>query len=145
MVQVGGTEAWLWVCIEPLRRTVLGVHVSRHRNMLVAEFFQSLVHLYGRHAVYSDGGPWYPEACSSVGLEHRLHSPWEKSIIERTMEYFKDRTEHFDDYYPCRKHGCRISHVYSWIGLFVFMYNNAVRRGVKFRPLLSRVHGGGRA
>jgi hypothetical protein len=45
--------------------------------------------------VYSDGGSWYPEACiSSLGLKHRLHSSYEKSIVvvvERTIEYLKDR------------------------------------------------------
>ena len=38
-------------------------------------------------------------------LKHVLilvHSPLEKSIIERSIEYFKDRTESFDDYYPCK-------------------------------------------
>ncbi|MGZ5509108.1 MAG: hypothetical protein ACXWFC_01355 [Nitrososphaeraceae archaeon] len=34
-------------------------------------------------------------------LKNRLHSPLEKSLIERMMQYFKDRTECFDDYYPC--------------------------------------------
>ncbi len=39
--------------------------------MLVAEtFLQSLVKLYGKHVVYSDGGMWYPEACHSLGLQH---------------------------------------------------------------------------
>jgi hypothetical protein len=41
------------------------------------------------------------------------------------MKYFKDRTENFDDYYPCRKNdddGCNIDHVYNWIELFVLMY-----------------------
>lgn len=126
-VQIGHDEAWVWVAIEPVHRTVLGVYVSRHRNILVAEsFLRSLVKLYGKHTVYSDGGPWYPDACHSLGLEHRLHSEYEKSLIERTIEYFKDRTECFDDYYPCIKHGggCDISHVYSWMRLFVFMCNN---------------------
>lgn len=124
-VQIGHDEAWLWVAIEPLCKTVAGVYISRHRNMLVTELFlRSSVKLYGKHVVYSDGGPWYPEACHSLGLKYRLHSPYEKSIIERTIEYFKDRTECFDDYYPCTKHGCNISHVYSWIRLFVFMCNN---------------------
>jgi putative transposase len=114
------------------------IYVSRHRrNMLLVaaeSFLRSLVKLYGKHTVYSDGGTWYPEACHSLGLEHRLHSEYEKSlIIERTIiEYFKDRTECFDDYYPCIKHGggggggCDIiSHIYSWMRLlFVFMCNN---------------------
>ena len=58
-------------------------------------------------------GTRYPEACISLGLEHRFHSPsYEKSIVERTIEYLKDRTEIFDDYYPCRKAGlCNLRHV----------------------------------
>jgi hypothetical protein len=40
------------------------------------------------------------EACIFLGLEHRLHSPYDKSIVvERTIEYLKDRTEAFDDCY----------------------------------------------
>ncbi|HEX5185879.1 MAG TPA: hypothetical protein VFV86_03225 [Nitrososphaeraceae archaeon] len=37
------------------------------------------------------------------------------------MQYFKDRTESFDDYFPCRKDDddCNIDHVYNWIELFV--------------------------
>ncbi len=124
-VQIGRNEAWLWIAIEPVHKTVLGVYVSRHRNIMVVEaFLRSLIRLYGKHVVYSDGGPWYPDACGTLGLEHRLHSSYEKSIIERTIEYFKDRTECFDDYYPCTRHGCDISHVQCWIGMFVFMYNN---------------------
>jgi len=48
--------------------------------MLVTELFlKSLIKLYGKHRVYSNGGTWYPEACDSLGLEHKLHSPLEKS------------------------------------------------------------------
>ena len=81
MIQVGGgNEAWLWIAIEPVRSTILGVYLSRHRNMFVAEsFLRSLIEIYGRHTVYSDGGTsWYPEACSSLGLKHRLHISFEK-------------------------------------------------------------------
>ena len=70
--------------------------------MLVArQFLESLIEKYGKHSVYSDGGTWYPEACKLLGLKQYLHSPLEKSLIERMMQYFKDRTESFDDYYPC--------------------------------------------
>ncbi|MGB0029179.1 MAG: hypothetical protein WBP64_20335 [Nitrososphaeraceae archaeon] len=34
---------------------------------------------------------------------HHNHSSIEKSFIERTLQYIKDRTECFDDYFPCRK------------------------------------------
>ena len=123
LIQIGATDAWLWVAIEPIHNRILEVSISRHRNMLVAEpFLGSLIKLYGKHIVYSDGGSWYPEACNSLGLKHTLHSPFEKSVIERAMEYVKDRTE---DYYPCRKEAvdCNLAHVYRWFVLFVFLYN----------------------
>jgi putative transposase len=67
---------------------------------------------------------WYPEHVSLLGLKHRLHSLFEKSIIGRAMEYVKDRTENFDDYYPCRKKlDCELNHVYHWFTLFIFLHN----------------------
>jgi putative transposase len=51
----------------------------------------------------------HPQACKFLKLEHHLHSSFEKSIIiERTIQYVKDRTECFDDYFPCRKNKCRL-------------------------------------
>jgi putative transposase len=68
------------------------------------------------YSIYSDGGTWYPEACDSLGLKHKLYSPFEKSIIERANEYVKDRTETFDDHYPCVKEDCNFKHVYTTTG-----------------------------
>jgi putative transposase len=96
--------------------------------MLVAEaFLGSLVKLYGKHIVCSDcGRTWCPEACSSLGLRRILHSLFEKGIIERAVESVKDRTECFDDYYPClRKSDCNLSHVYLWIILLIYVYNRS--------------------
>jgi len=99
--------------------------------MIVAEaFLNSLIKTYGKHTVYSDGRTWYPEACASLGLKHTLHSSYEKSIaVQRTIEYLKDRTEAFDDYFPCirrRDRLCNLQHVHKWLILFVFMHNNGI-------------------
>jgi transposase-like protein len=58
LIQIGDTNnAWLWVAIEPIHNRILGVSISKHRNMLVAEtFLKSLVNLYGKPIVYSDDG-----------------------------------------------------------------------------------------
>jgi len=37
LIQIGVTDAWLWVAIEPIHNRIIGVSISRHRNMLVAE------------------------------------------------------------------------------------------------------------
>ena len=111
--------------IEPLNRSVLGIHISEERNMLVDEkFIRSLVEKYGRHVIYTDGGTWYYEACNVLRLKHYLHSSFQKSLMERVNQYFKDRTESFDDYYPCMQDECNLFHVYNWIQFFVSMYND---------------------
>ena len=53
VIQVGSQHFWLWFCIEPVHSSVLGIHISEERNMLVAEkFIRSLVENYGKHTVY---------------------------------------------------------------------------------------------
>ena len=37
VIQVGSQHFWLWFCIEPVHSSVLGIHISEERNMLVAE------------------------------------------------------------------------------------------------------------
>jgi putative transposase len=75
--------------------------------MVVAKRFLSrILKEYGEHPVSTDGRTWYPQACRFLKLVHHIHSPFEKSIIERTMQYIKNRTEKFDDYFPCRKKKC---------------------------------------
>lgn len=138
-IQIGNHHCWLWICIEPIDKSVLGIHISEERNMFVVEnFIRSLVSKYGKHTVYTDGGTWYPQACTFLHLKHRLHSPLEKSLIERVMQYFKDRTECFDDYYPCcssnkkKEKNCDLEHVYNWIRLFIYLYNTTIRNKVPF-------------
>ncbi len=46
---------WLWIAIEPIPHSVLGIYISKEKNMLVAEqFIGSLVEKYGKHVVYTD-------------------------------------------------------------------------------------------
>ena len=95
--------------------------------MFVAErFLSDIVRDYGKHPGSTDGGTWYPMACRFLGLEHHIHSSLEKSLIERTMQYIKDRTECFDDYFPCRMKNCKMKHIRNWLNLFVDYHNKEV-------------------
>jgi hypothetical protein len=47
-------------------------------------------------------------------------------MIERVNQYFNDRIESFDDYYPCIQNESNLLHVYKWIQFFVSMYNDAI-------------------
>ncbi len=128
MLKVGSEYIWLWVAIEPKNRQILALSISKERNMFVAErFIGGLVKFNGKHPVSTDGGTWYPMACKFLGLKHHNHSPYEKSIIERTMQYIKDRTESFDDYFPCRVKNCKLKHVRNWLRLFVDYHNNEIK------------------
>ncbi|MBI2938045.1 MAG: hypothetical protein HYY22_07560 [Thaumarchaeota archaeon] len=74
-----------------------------------------MVRKYGKHSVWSDGATVYPEACLRLGLKHQVYAQgeWLYDIMERAVQTVKDRTEGFDDYFPCRKRGCRQQHIWS--------------------------------
>jgi putative transposase len=105
LLKVSNKYVWLCVVIEAIDRIVLGIRISVERSMLVAErFIHELSTKYSKQSVSTDDdGTWYPQGCKFLKLEHHLHSKFEKSIFKRTIQYIKDRTECFDDYYfPCR-------------------------------------------
>jgi putative transposase len=127
LVKVGSDLLWLWVAIEPENRLILAQNITQERNMFVAErFMTGLVKGYGKHHVSTDGGTWYPQACRFLKLRHHIHSALEKSLIERKMQYIKDRTESFDNYFPCRKEKCKLNHMINWMNLFVNYPNKEV-------------------
>ncbi|HJT83572.1 MAG TPA: DDE-type integrase/transposase/recombinase [Nitrososphaeraceae archaeon] len=126
-IQIGNQHFWLWFCIESVHSSILGIYISEERNMIITEkFIQSLVEKYGRHTVYTERGTWYNEACKVIGLKHYLNSSIEKSLMERVNQYFKDRIECFNDYYPCMQNKCNLFHVHNWIQFFVSMYNDTI-------------------
>ncbi|WP_159357484.1 DDE-type integrase/transposase/recombinase [Candidatus Nitrosocosmicus agrestis] len=128
LIKVGSEYVWLWIAIEPETRQILAVTVSRERNMLITErFLSGLIKDYGKHPVSTDGGTWYPQGCEFLKLKHHIHSSLEKSLIERTIQYVKDRTESFDDYFPCRKQNCKLEHIKQWITVFAWHHNNNIR------------------
>ena len=128
LIKVGSEYMWLWITIEPENKQILALTISKERNMFVAErHLSGLVKVYGKHPVSTDGGTWYPMACRFLGLDHHLHSSYEKSIIERTVQYIKDRTECFDDYFQCRKKDCKLKHVRNWLNLFVDYHNKELK------------------
>jgi len=100
-----------------------------------------LIKKYGKNPVSTDGGDggsgtWYPQACRFLKLRHHTHSLLilllillrKSIIIERTIQYIKkiDRTEMFDDYFPCQKDNCTLEHVRNWFNLFVDIHNSMI-------------------
>ncbi len=124
VIKAGSENIWLWVATEPENSQFLAQTISKERNMFVAErFLSDIVRDYGKHAVSTDGGTWYPQACEFLKIQHHVHSSIEKSLIERKMQYIKDRTEGFDDYFPCKIKNCKLNHVRNWLNLFANYHN----------------------
>jgi putative transposase len=127
LIKVSSELIWLWVAIEPIHRQILHIDISFERTMLIAErFIASLINTYGTHSISTDGGTWYPQTCQFLKLDHHIHSFYEKSIIERTIQYIKDGIECFDNYFPCRKKKCKSKHLKQWRYLFIDQYNREI-------------------
>ena len=135
-LKAGSELIWLWwvAIIDSKNKHILALSISKERNtcLLQNDFCQTLLKnlesiLY-YYSINRDGGTWYPsQACQFLKLKHCLQSSYEKNLIERTMQYIKDRTESFDDYFPCsRKEKCNLFHIKNWFNLFVNMHNKEV-------------------
>ena len=81
------------IAIEPESKEMLGMSISKERKMFVVELFlYDIVVVYGQYPVSTDGGTRYPQTCKFLKMKqnHNFHSPFEKSIIERSIQYLKD-------------------------------------------------------
>jgi putative transposase len=124
-IKVGAEYIWLWVAIESETKNIVATSISKERNMFIAErFLHHVTKKYREYPISTDGGTWYPQAYHFLKLKHHLHYSFEKSIFERTIQYIKDRTEGFDDYFPCRKKNCKLKHIKQWLTLFADYYNS---------------------
>ncbi len=112
LIKVGSEAIWLWIAIESKNTQIFALTIPKERNMFVAErFIANLVKNHWKHRVSTDGGTWYPQVCQLLKIRHHIHSLFEKRLIERTLQYIKDRTECYDDYFYCRKEKCKLGHV----------------------------------
>ena len=130
LLKVGSDLIWLWIAIEPDRKQAnsrtINIQGKKHVCDVDERCLSGLVKVHGKHPVSTDGGIWYPVACQFLKLRHHTHSSLEKNLIERTIQYIKDRTESFDVYFPCRSKTRQLKHVRKWLNLFVKYYNKKV-------------------
>ncbi len=119
LISIGGREYWLWIAYEPSLDRCLMMHLSVERTILVCYMFlKRLRARYGRKPILTDAAGWYGDACRWLRLPHSVYPLAEKNLIERFIQEVKDRTECFDDSFPCRKQGCKREHVWNWLNLF---------------------------
>jgi hypothetical protein len=69
---------------------MLGVYISKDRNMFVAEFYPFFSrYIWKLYNTYPDGGTGKTQEFNLLYLKHILFSPLEKKMIERMMQYFR--------------------------------------------------------
>jgi putative transposase len=137
LLQIDGQDYWLWIAYEPNLDACLMMHLSRERTIFVCyQFFKQLLNRYGNKPIFTDGAQWYNDACRWLRLDHRVYGTELKNIMERFIQHIKDRTECFDDYFPCRKENCDRQHVWNWLKLFVLYLHVGMDR-MRFMMLLS--------
>ena len=54
VIKIGNHHFWLWICIEPVNRTILGMHISNERNMFVAISSPNIVSIQFTQMVVDD-------------------------------------------------------------------------------------------
>jgi putative transposase len=148
LIQIdGGQKYWLWIAYEPKLNVCLMMHLSRERTIFFVcyqQFFKRLRSRYGRKPIFTDGALWYDDdACKwLLRLKHQVYGTELKNLMERFIQQIKDRTECFDDYFPCRKPDCDRQHVWNWLKKLFVLYLNARMDRMKFTALLSTDGGG---
>jgi len=103
-------------------------------------FIRRLVRRYGGVPIYTDGAPWYADARRWAGAEHAVYDRPLRNLMERMVQYLKDRTEAFDDPFPVGGRrlasGRAFERMHNWLSAFMFMHDFVFENGDLGRPPL---------
>jgi putative transposase len=107
-VEVGGMEMVLFVASEPILRRIAYMRFLEAANIFTASTFMKKVKaLYrSRMEALTDGAQYYRTACEFLNLDHDVYGLKARNLMERIIQYVKDRTRDFDDHIPCRRKKC---------------------------------------
>jgi transposase-like protein len=124
-VKVGSREVVLYVAFEPHLRRIVYMRFFDAANMLTALIFIKKIRaIYGsRMMVLTDGAQYYRAACRMLNLRHYVYDSRTRNLMERIVQYVKDRMGNFDDYIPCGKVGCDRRHAEMLLSSIGFMVN----------------------
>ena len=112
------------------------MHLSRERTILVCyQFFKQLRNRFGRKLILTDGATWYYQVCRWLRMKQYIYESDLKNKMERFVQKIKDRTECFDDHFPCAKDDCNRLHVYNWLKLYI-LYIHTDMDKAKFMEFL---------
>jgi len=119
---INGQHYWLWLAYEPNLHVCLLFYLSTtERTIFVCyQLFKQIRTKFGNKPVYTDGAYWYnDDACKWLRLKHIVYETDLKNIMERLFQQIKDRTECFDDNFPCKSYGCDRKHICNWLRMYI--------------------------
>jgi hypothetical protein len=103
-------------------------------NILTSLIFIKRVRaIFGSNiTILADGSPYYKASCRILNLRHGLYSLEIRNLMERIIEYVKDKTKLFDNYIPCINDGCDEEHAEMLLKSIMIMMNETwINRRVK--------------
>ncbi|MEM1546131.1 MAG: hypothetical protein QXP91_06700 [Candidatus Methanomethylicia archaeon] len=110
---------------ESLLRRILYVWVYDVANIITSlKFLKKVKTTYGSNIiVLSDGAHYYKASCRILKLKHELYGLEVRNLMERIIQYIKDRTRLFDNYIPCMKNKCGNEHALMLMKSIAYILN----------------------
>jgi transposase-like protein len=111
-IKIGSREGVLYIAFEPYLRKIIYMMTFDVANTLTSLIFIKRVRAIcgSKIIILTDGAPYYRASCRILNLRHGVYSIEVRNLMERIIEYVKDRTKLFDNYIPCIKDECDEKH-----------------------------------
>lgn len=90
IIKIGSYFIWVWIAIELTNKKIFGFSISKNEIYLLRCVFYSFSGTYGEFSISTND--WVSYLPSILKLEYHIKSSYEKSIVERSMPYIRDRT-----------------------------------------------------
>jgi putative transposase len=122
-------------------RRIAYVRLFEAANILTAlSFIKRTKALYrSRMKILTDGAQYYRTACNFLSLDHDAYGLKARNLMERMVQYVKDRTKDFDDYIPCKREKCDKRHAQMLLGSIGFMINEVyLSKGLNLKEFLEK-------
>ena len=132
-LKVGSELIWLWwVAIEPTKdKEILSITISKERriclkpNIFLINSFKRIWLSFCFNIIW-----WHMVSTTSMSVSETAASPsfyvWKKHHYWKDHAIHQDKTESFDDYFPCKKRKCKLKHVQQWLISLSDYYNKEI-------------------
>jgi transposase-like protein len=138
-IKIGSRERVLYIAFKPYLRRIVCMMTFDVANILTSIIFIKRVKaICGSNIIIlTDGAPYYRASCRILNLRHGVYSLEVRNLMERIIEYVKDRTRLFDNYIPCIKDECDGEHAEMLLKSIMIMLNETwINRRVKAKEFI---------